>query len=145
MVNINQNVNSEHPFLLMYDVLNNDEKLNSMLNDMRDKKDDNNMIFTYYIGETYQKRELSPFIRLVPIVMVESVWSDNDSPLYELSFSVEVFTQGLSDSYKLSSYITKLYKEQNCICYSVVPQYDETFDLYNSFMKFKIYVNKGDF
>src|SRR5699024_11287847 len=91
MVNINQNVNSEHPFLLMYDVLNNDEKLNSMLNDMRDKKDDNNMIFTYYIGETYQKRELSPFIRLVPIVMVESVWSDNDSPLYELSFSVEVF------------------------------------------------------
>lgn len=144
MKNINQNVNSEHPFLLMYDILNNDEQLNNMLNDMREKKDDNNMIFTYYIGENYHKRELSPFIRLVPIVMVESVWSDNDSPLFELNFSVEAFTQSLSDSYKLSSHITKLYKEQNCICYSHVPQYDETFDLYNSFMKFKIYVNKGE-
>jgi len=136
-----------HPFLSVYSFLNEDEELNKMLLELREDKSntDENMIFTFDIGEEYRKRELSPFIRLVPITMVETNWSDDDAEDYELYFSLEVFSQSMSSSYSVARYIVEKYKNDlNCICYSQDLQYDSEYDLYNSFLKFKIIVKKGE-
>lgn len=108
-------------------------------------EEDENMIFTFDVREEYQKQEYSPIIRMTPISNVEAVWSDDDSEIHELVFSVEVFTKSVSNSYELSSYIVdKLKNEHNCICINENLQYDELSDLYNSFMRFKIFITKGE-
>lgn len=134
------------PFLQVYNHLNNDEDLADMMSDMRQKNiEGENMITTFTVREEYRKYEYAPIIRMTPISMVEKVWYDNDSDLYELVFSVEVFTTTITHGYDLAAHINKKYKhEHNCIMISQVLQYDDMTDLYNSFMKFKIYVNKGE-
>lgn len=137
---------STHPFLQVYSFLNEDQSLADKMISMRQSnEDDENMIFTFEVREEYRKYQYAPIIRLTPISMVETVWYDNDSDLFELVFSVEVFTTSMTHGHELSSHIREKYKkEHNCICLSQVLQYDDVTELYNSFMKFKIYVNKGE-
>lgn len=134
------------PFLQVYDALNNDEDLAELLYGMRSSnREGENMIFTFSVKEEYQKYEYAPILRLTPISMIEKIWNDNDSNLYELVFSVEVFTPTITKGFDISTYIINKYKyEHNCIMLSQNTQYDDTTDLYNSFMKFKIYINKGE-
>lgn len=134
------------PFLQVYDALNNDEDLAELLYGMRSSnREGENMIFTFSVKEEYQKYEYAPILRLTPISMIEKIWNDNDSNLYELVFSVEVFTPTMTKGFDISTYIINKYKyEHNCIMLSQNTQYDDTTDLYNSFMKFKIYINKGE-
>lgn len=136
----------KHPFLTVYSYLNDDEVLADKMSTMRTvNEEDENMIFTFDVREEYQKQEYSPIIRMTPISNVEAVWSDDDSEIHELVFSVEVFTKSVSNSYELSSYIVdKLKNEHNCICINENLQYDELSDLYNSFMRFKIFITKGE-
>lgn len=136
----------KHPFLTVYSYLNNDEVLADKMSTMRAvNEDDENMIFTFDVREEYQKQEYSPIIRMTPISNVEAVWSDDNSEIHELVFSVELFTKNISNSYELSSYIVdKLKNEHNCICINENLQYDELSDLYNSFMRFKIFITKGE-
>lgn len=136
----------KHPFLTVYSYLNDDEVLADKMSTMRAvNEEDENMIFTFDVREEYQKQEYSPIIRMTPISNVEAVWSDSDSEIHELVFSVELFTKNVSNSYELSSYIVdKLKNEHNCICINENLQYDELSDLYNSFMRFKIFITKGE-
>lgn len=136
----------KHPFLTVYSYLNDDEVLADKMSTMRTvNEEDENMIFTFDVREEYQKKEYSPIIRMTPISNVEAVWSDDNSEIHELVFSVEVFTKSVSNSYELSSYIVdKLKNEHNCICINENLQYDELSDLYNSFMRFKIFITKGE-
>lgn len=136
----------KHPFLTVYSYLNDDEVLADKMSTMRTvNEEDENMIFTFDVREEYQKQEYSPIIRMTPISNVEAVWSDDNSEIHELVFSVEVFTKSVSNSYELSSYIVdKLKNEHNCICINENLQYDELSDLYNSFMRFKIFITKGE-
>lgn len=136
----------KHPFLTVYSYLNDDEVLANKMSAMRTvNEDDENMIFTFDVREEYQKQEYSPIIRMTPISNVEAVWSDDNSEIHELVFSVELFTKNVSNSYELSSYIVdKLKNEHNCICINENLQYDELSDLYNSFMRFKIFITKGE-
>ena len=136
----------KHPFLTVYGYLNNDEVLSDKMSTMRAVNEEGeNMIFTFDVREEYQKQEYSPIIRMTPISNVEAVWSDDDSEIHELVFSVELFTKNVSNSYELSSYIVdKLKNEHNCICINENLQYDELSDLYNSFMRFKIFITKGE-
>lgn len=136
----------KHPFLTVYGYLNNDEVLSDKMSTMRAVNEEGeNMIFTFDVREEYQKQEYSPIIRMTPISNVETVWSDDDSQIHELVFSVELFTKSVNNSYELSSYIVdKLKNEHNCICINENLQYDELSDLYNSFMRFKIFITKGE-
>lgn len=136
----------KHPFLTVYSYLNDDEVLADKMSTMRAvNEEDENMIFTFDVREEYQKQEYSPIIRMTPISNVEAVWSDDNSEIHELVFSVELFTKNVSNSYELSSYIVdKLKNEHNCICINENLQYDELSDLYNSFMRFKIFITKGE-
>ena len=136
----------KHPFLTVYGYLNNDEVLSDKMSTMRAVNEEGeNMIFTFDVREEYQKQEYSPIIRMTPISNVEVVWSDDDSEIHELVFSVELFTKSVNNSYELSSYIVdKLKNEHNCICINENLQYDELSDLYNSFMRFKIFITKGE-
>lgn len=136
----------KHPFLTVYSYLNDDEVLADKMSTMRAvNEEDENMIFTFDVREEYQKQEYSPIIRMTPISNVEAVWSDDNSEIHELVFSVELFTKSVSNSYELSSYIVdKLKNEHNCICINENLQYDELSDLYNSFMRFKIFITKGE-
>lgn len=136
----------KHPFLTVYSYLNDDEVLAGKMSTMRAvNEEDENMIFTFDVREEYQKQEYSPIIRMTPISNVEAVWSDDDSEIHELVFSVELFTKSVSNSYELSSYIVdKLKNKHNCICINENLQYDELSDLYNSFMRFKIFITKGE-
>lgn len=136
----------KHPFLTVYSYLNDDEVLANKMSAMRTvNEDDENMIFTFDVREEYQKQEYSPIIRMTPISNVETVWSDDNSEIHELVFSVELFTKSVNNSYELSSYIVdKLKNEHNCICINENLQYDELSDLYNSFMRFKIFITKGE-
>lgn len=136
----------KHPFLTVYGYLNNDEVLSDKMSTMRAVNEEGeNMIFTFDVREEYQKQEYSPIIRMTPISNVEAVWSDDDSEIHELVFSVELFTKSVNNSYELSSYIVdKLKNEHNCICINENLQYDELSDLYNSFMRFKIFITKGE-
>lgn len=136
----------KHPFLTVYSYLNDDEVLSDKMSTMRAvNEEDENMIFTFDVREEYQKQEYSPIIRMTPISNVEAVWSDDDSEIHELVFSVELFTKNVNNSYELSSYIVdKLKNEHNCICINENLQYDELSDLYNSFMRFKIFITKGE-
>ena len=136
----------KHPFLTVYGYLNNDEVLSDKMSTMRAVNEEGeNMIFTFDVREEYQKQEYSPIIRMTPISNVEAVWSDDNSEIHELVFSVELFTKNVNNSYELSSYIVdKLKNEHNCICINENLQYDELSDLYNSFMRFKIFITKGE-
>ncbi|WZK93785.1 hypothetical protein [Staphylococcus phage SpP] len=136
----------KHPFLTVYSYLNDDEVLADKMSTMRTvNEEDENMIFTFDVREEYQKQEYSPIIRMTPISNVEAVWSDDNSEIHELVFSVELFTKSVNNSYELSSYIVdKLKNEHNCICINENLQYDELSDLYNSFMRFKIFITKGE-
>lgn len=136
----------EHPFLTVYSYLNNDEVLSDKMSTMRAVNEEGeNMIFTFDVREEYQKQEYSPIIRMTPISNIEAVWSDDNSEIHELVFSVELFTKNVNNSYELSSYIVdKLKNEHNCICINENLQYDELSDLYNSFMRFKIFITKGE-
>ena len=136
----------KHPFLTVYGYLNDDEILSDKMSTMRAVNEEGeNMIFTFDVREEYQKQEYSPIIRMTPISNVEAVWSDDDSEIHELVFSVELFTKSVNNSYELSSYIVdKLKNEHNCICINENLQYDELSDLYNSFMRFKIFITKGE-
>ena len=136
----------KHPFLTVYGYLNNDEVLSDKMSTMRAVNEEGeNMIFTFDVREEYQMQEYSPIIRMTPISNVEAVWSDDDSEIHELVFSVELFTKSVNNSYELSSYIVdKLKNEHNCICINENLQYDELSDLYNSFMRFKIFITKGE-
>lgn len=134
------------PFLQVYDILNDDEDLANMLNGMRQTiQEDENFIFTHSIREEYRKYEFAPMIRMTPIAMLEKIWNDNDSQIYELVFSVEVFTTSITHGFDISTYIINKYKrEHNCVMINQNSQYDELSDLYNSFMRYKIYINKGE-
>ena len=136
----------KHPFLTVYGYLNDDEILSDKMSTMRAVNEEGeNMIFTFDVREEYQKQEYSPIIRMTPISNVEAVWSDDNSEIHELVFSVELFTKNVNNSYELSSYIVdKLKNEHNCICINENLQYDELSDLYNSFMRFKIFITKGE-
>ena len=136
----------KHPFLTVYSYLNDDEVLSDKMSTMRAVNEEGeNMIFTFDVREEYQKQEYSPIIRMTPISNVEAVWSDDNSEIHELVFSVELFTKSVNNSYELSSYIVdKLKNEHNCICINENLQYDELSDLYNSFMRFKIFITKGE-
>ncbi len=136
----------KHPFLTVYGYLNDDEVLSDKMSTMRAVNEEGeNMIFTFDVREEYQKQEYSPIIRMTPISNVEAVWSDDNSEIHELVFSVELFTKNVNNSYELSSYIVdKLKNEHNCICINENLQYDELSDLYNSFMRFKIFITKGE-
>lgn len=136
----------KHPFLTVYSYLNDDEVLSDKMSTMRAVNEEGeNMIFTFDVREEYQKQEYSPIIRMTPISNVEAVWSDDNSEIHELVFSVELFTKNVNNSYELSSYIVdKLKNEHNCICINENLQYDELSDLYNSFMRFKIFITKGE-
>ncbi len=137
---------AKDPFLQVYDALNNDVELAEMLDSMRKiNEDDENFIFTHSIREEYRKHEYAPMIRMTPITMLEKVWNDNDSQIYELVFSVEVFTASITQGFDISTYINKKYRhEHNCVMINQNSQYDELSDLYNSFMRYKIYINKGE-
>ena len=136
----------KHPFLTVYGYLNDDDILSDKMSTMRAVNEEGeNMIFTFDVREEYQKQEYSPIIRMTPISNVEAVWSDDNSEIHELVFSVELFTKNVNNSYELSSYIVdKLKNEHNCICINENLQYDELSDLYNSFMRFKIFITKGE-
>ena len=136
----------KHPFLTVYGYLNDDDVLSDKMSTMRAVNEEGeNMIFTFDVREEYQKQEYSPIIRMTPISNVEAVWSDDNSEIHELVFSVELFTKNVNNSYELSSYIVdKLKNEHNCICINENLQYDELSDLYNSFMRFKIFITKGE-
>lgn len=136
----------KHPFLTVYSYLNDDDVLSDKMSTMRAVNEEGeNMIFTFDVREEYQKQEYSPIIRMTPISNVEAVWSDDNSEIHELVFSVELFTKNVNNSYELSSYIVdKLKNEHNCICINENLQYDELSDLYNSFMRFKIFITKGE-
>lgn len=138
----------KHPLNIVYDHLDKDEILNEKLSNYRkDDSYDYNMIFTFEIGEEYQKSELSPFLRFAPITMQQGGYSDGyDSQYYELYFSLEIFTELISQGYDLAGYIIDKYKKDlNCICYAQDLQFDEKHKLYNTFLRFKIIVEKGEF
>lgn len=137
---------ARRPFLQMYDVLNEDTTLNDMMLELRlvDEPDEN-MIFTFDIREEFRKLDYAPMIRMTEISMIESVHNDNDSGIYTLRFAVEVFTESIDDGYNLASYILEKYKnEYNGKCYNQNLQYDDRTELYNTFMRFKIFINKGE-
>lgn len=135
---------AKSPILHVYDILNNDEILTNMLYDMRDVDEEGeNMIFTFDIREEYRKRDYAPMLRVTPISTVEKVWADDDSGIYSLLFSVEIFTQTITHASDIGDYILNNYKSKhNCICVNQNIQYDDVTDLYNNFMRFKIYINK---
>lgn len=137
---------ARRPFLQMYDVLNEDVTLNDMMLELRlvDEPDEN-MIFTFDIREEFRKLDYAPMIRMTEISMIESVYNDNNSGIYTLRFAVEVFTESIDDGYNLASYILEKYKnEYNGTCYNQNLQYDDRTELYNTFMRFKIFINKGE-
>lgn len=138
----------KHPLNIVFENLDTDDTLNQMLADIRkDNSYDFNMIFTFEIGEEYRKSELSPFLRFVPISMQQGGYSDGyDSQYYEFYFSLEIFTELISEGYSIAQYIVDKYKNDlNCICYAQDLQFDETHKLYNTFLRFKIIVEKGEF
>ena len=137
---------ARRPFLQMYDVLNNDTVLDSMMLDLRlvDEPGEN-MIFTFDIREEFRKLDYAPMIRMTEISTIEAAWNDNNSGIYTLRFAVEIFTPSIDDGFNLGNYILEKYKdEHNGICYSQNLQYDDRTELYNTFMKFKIFINKGE-
>lgn len=134
------------PFLHVYNFLNNDPVLSAMMEEDRQLKEDGeNFIFTFKIIEEYQRRERTPMIRMTPITQQDINWSDFDFSDYELYFSVEVFSKSMTKGNEISTYIVDKYKNDlNCIRESYSLQYDEDTDVYNSFMRFKIIINKGE-
>lgn len=134
------------PFLMIYNFLNEDEELAVLMSNHREiNEDGENMIFTFVIREDYQKQQYTPAIRLTPITQIDINWSDFDSQDYELHFSLEIFSKTITIGNEISTYIVdKLKNELNCIRTSHSLQYDEKLDVYNTFMRFKIIVEKGD-
>ena len=138
----------KHPLSLVFEHLDKDTVLIEKLAEIRkDNSYDFNMLFTFEIGEEYIKSELSPFLRFVPISMVEGGYSDDyESQFFEFYFSLEIFTEMISEGYSIAQYIVDKYKNDlNCICYAQDLQFDETHKLYNTFLRFKIIVEKGEF
>lgn len=134
------------PFVKVYSFLNDDTVLSSMMESKRELKEvDENFIFTYKIPDEYQVLGRTPMIRMTQVSQLDVNWSDFEYTDYALHFAVEVFSKSIDEGNEISTYIVDKYKNDlNCIRTSFSLQYDDEKDVYNSFMIFKIIVNKGD-
>lgn len=134
------------PFVTVYSFLNDDTVLSSMMESKRDLTEiDENFIFTYKIPDEYQVLSRTPMIRMTQVSQLDVNWSDFEYTDYELLFAVEVFSKSINEGNEISTYIVDKYKNDlNCIRTSFSLQYDDEKDVYNSFMMFKIIIEKGD-
>lgn len=133
---------NEHPLVRMNVLLSDNEPLVQMMNDIREKKTDDILIFTFDLPDDYQKISSAPFMRLTEIYLHNTFYNDDESAHYRFLFAVEVFGVTMNDTHKLSNEVIKIIKQSNGRCYDRFLDKDDELNIYHNMLKFEIILNE---
>ena len=135
---------NEHPLVRMTVLLSDNEPLVQMMNDIREKKTDDILIFTFDLPDDYQKTSSAPFMRLTEIYLHNTFYNDDESAHYRFLFAVEVFGATMNDTHKVSNEVIKIIKQRNGRCYDRFLDKDDELNIYHNMLKFEIILNEEE-
>lgn len=135
---------NEHPLVRMTVLLSDNEPLVQMMNDIREKKTDDILIFTFDLPDDYQKISSAPFMRLTEIYLHNTFYNDDESAHYRFLFAVEVFGATMNDTHKVSNEVIKIIKQHNGRCYDRFLDKDDELNIYHNMLKFEIILNEEE-
>lgn len=125
-------------------LLSDNEPLVQMMNDIREKKTDDILIFTFDLPDDYQKISSAPFMRLTEIYLHNTFYNDDESAHYRFLFAVEVFGATMNDTHKVSNEVIKIIKQRNGRCYDRFLDKDDELNIYHNMLKFEIILNEEE-
>lgn len=125
-------------------LLSDNEPLVQMMNDIREKKTDDILIFTFDLPDDYQKISSAPFMRLTEIYLHNTFYNDDESAHYRFLFAVEVFGATMNDTHKVSNEVIKIIKQHNGRCYDRFLDKDDELNIYHNMLKFEIILNEEE-
>lgn len=128
-------MSNRHPIVRMWDILRKDDYLSSITH---------NLIFTFEIPETYQKKEAAPFIRVTEIILRDTFYRDGDSEYYRFLFAVETFATLIGLAYSVNEHVIDVIKGIDGRCYNRALSYDKNVGLYNEMLEFEIILPKKE-
>ncbi|ALN76067.1 hypothetical protein [Staphylococcus agnetis] len=135
---------NRHPLVRVWDKLRKDERLVTLMNEVRKSQTEQPLIYTLQIPEDYRKTENAPFMRLTQIMKGNALNHDGGSSHYRFLFAVETFGRTINDVYQINQRVVEIIESINGVCIDSELQKDEKFNLYHEMLSFNIILTKKE-